>query len=71
MEVFVFRTDINTDENIKDIAGQLNSMRGVHKWSVDLDDHEKILRVVSGGATADEVAGAVKKKNYFCEELPD
>ena len=71
MEVLVFRTDINTDENIKDISEQLNSIRGVFKWTVDLEDHEKILRVESRGVTADEVTRAVKDKNYLCEEHPD
>ncbi len=71
MEVLIFRTDIKSDENLKDITEQLNSLRGIHKWTVDLDAWEKILRVEAKGITANEIEDAVKKKNYFCEELKD
>lgn len=71
MEILIFRTDIITDENLNDISVQLNSIRGIHKWTVDLEDHEKILRVEATGITANEIEHAVKQMNYFCEELKD
>lgn len=71
MDIFVFRTGIENNEHINDIAPQLNSLRGIHKWNFDLEDHEKILRVEAVGITAGSVVDTLSKANYFCEELPD
>ncbi len=71
MEVFVFRTGVEKQEQIKNIAPHLNSLRGVYKWSFDLDDHENILRIEAVGISPDDIETALLRANYFCEELPD
>ena len=71
MDIFVFRTGIENNEHINDIAPHLNSLRGIHKWNFDLEDHENILRIEAVGITADFVKDILTKANYFCEELPD
>ena len=71
MEVLVFRTGVNNTENIDAIAGKFNSMNGIHKWSFDLDDNEKILRVEAVGISPREIENVLTGMNYYCEELPD
>ena len=71
MEVLVFRTGVNNTENIDAIAGKFNSMNGIHKWSFDFDDNERILRVESVGISPREIENVLTGMNYYCEELPD
>lgn len=71
MEVFVFRTGVSNQEHIQIIAPHLNSLRGVHKWNFDLEDHENILRIEAVGISPGRVIETLSDKNYFCEELPE
>lgn len=71
MDIFVFRTGVEKQEQIRNIAPQLNSLRGVNKWSFDLEDHENILRIEAVGISPAEIENTLLKANYFCEELPD
>ncbi|MEO8513020.1 MAG: hypothetical protein ABI543_05645 [Ignavibacteria bacterium] len=71
MEVFVFRTDVAGHEQIQRVAPHLNSLRGVHKWNFDLEDHENILRIEAVGISPGRVIETLSMVNYFCEELPD
>ena len=45
MEVYVFRTGAAKEEDVKKVAPLLNSIKGVHRWTIDLEDPENILRV--------------------------
>lgn len=71
MEILVFRTGVADHKQLQNIAPKLNSLRGVHKWSFDLDDHEKILRIEAVGISPGEIENTLLSANYFCEELPD
>ncbi len=71
MEVFVFRTNAAKREQIQMVASHLNSIRGVHKWNFDLEDHENILRIEAIGISPGRVIETLSDANYFCEELPD
>lgn len=71
MEVFVFRTGVTDHREIEELAPQLNTARGIHRWSFDLEDHENILRVESTGISPRSVEDMLARANYFCEELPD
>lgn len=71
MEILIFKTDINTEDNLNEISSHLNSIKEIHKWTVDLEDREKILRIESNGLTALEIENRVKELNYNCKELDD
>ncbi len=71
MEIFVFRTGVNKKEHIQSVAPHLDSIRGVRKWSFDLEDHENILRIEAVGISPGEIEKTLNRANYFCEELPD
>lgn len=71
MEILVFKTGIESDEQVKNIAPHLNSIKGIYKWSFDLDDHEKILRVEAAGISPRSIEMTLLGMNFYCEELPD
>jgi len=71
MEVYVFRTGVEKEDDIKKVAPHLNSLKGVYRWTFDLDDSENILRVEAAGVSAGEIESILTRQNCFCEELPD
>lgn len=40
MNIFVFRTTLNTEEDVLSVAPVLNEHKQILKWSVDLEDSE-------------------------------
>ncbi|MEN7549934.1 hypothetical protein AAG747_18560 [Rapidithrix thailandica] len=67
-EVFVFRTNLPEKVPVK---LPLDHLPGVIEWNTDLEDCDRILRVVSEGANLNEVIHSIKALGYQCEELED
>lgn len=71
MEILVFRTGVESEDHIENIAPYLNSLNGIYKWSFDLEDHEKILKVESAGISPRSIEKTLMGMDFYCEELPD
>lgn len=67
--ILIYRTNIVSErhrDSLSDLFGQLS---GVEEWSVDLEDIDKVLRVVCKDAAGTDVAEAVRTLGFECEEL--
>ncbi len=71
MEIMVFRTGVESTEHIANIAPHLNSMKGICRWSFDLEDNENILRIEAAGISPRSIERTLAGMNYYCEELED
>lgn len=71
MEILVFRTGVENNEHIENIAPHLNSIKGIYKWSFDLEDSENILRIEAAGISPRSIEDTLAGMNYYCEELED
>lgn len=71
MEILVFRTGVENTEHIDHIAPRLNSIKGIHRWSFDLNDRDKILRIEAAGISPRSIEQTLAGMNYYCEELED
>lgn len=69
MEIFVFKTDINTKLDCRKLAPVFDNLPGLTEWSVDTGDCDKVLRVV-GILTPGAIIDLVRQHGFFCEELP-
>ena len=65
----VFGTSINDDNDVRRIAGLLDGNGRIRKWSVDLEDWEKVLRIECCGLSADTVSRLLRRYGYECYEL--
>ncbi|MGA0559488.1 hypothetical protein ACO2Q8_22710 [Larkinella sp. VNQ87] len=45
MHVLVFRTNINTAQRLHKAACRLCKLRGICRWSVDMEDRDCVLRI--------------------------
>jgi hypothetical protein len=62
---FKFKTNLVGEECIVTITPYLDSVIGLHRWKVDMDDPEKILTVhVADPGHTILVAAAIEKAGY-------
>lgn len=66
---FVFRTSIQSREEVNKISDKMNNTPGIHEWSVDLDDWEKVLRVECSGITPDKIVKILRAKGIYASTL--
>ncbi|RCR69999.1 hypothetical protein [Larkinella punicea] len=45
MNVLVFRTNINSGQRLHKAACRLCKLRGICRWSVDMEDRDCVLRI--------------------------
>jgi len=70
--VEVFRTNITSENIAIDIVKEIHSMFPEISVNFDLDDCDKILRLVTPSYDyVLKVASVVQSNGYYCEVLPD
>lgn len=67
--VLVFKTSIKTEADRLNVTTVLDADCDIDQWNVDLDDCDKVLRVVSCKLNAVNVIELVNQKGYLCIEL--
>ncbi len=71
MEVLVFSTSVQSQDQVKILTPQINSLAGKGHWNFALDDQDKILRIVSDHVKAIHAIGVLKENGFDCQELTD
>lgn len=71
MSVYVFKTDINSASLIESVKPLLNSYQYISDWSIDIEDIDNVLRVISVELLENEIIQIIKSKGFICEALPD
>lgn len=70
MECLVFRTNIRDKNEVKLIAESIENIPDIAEWSVDLEDWEKVLRVVGTGVQAREIKSRLRSHNVMICKMP-
>jgi hypothetical protein len=71
MEILVFKTDIADTRQVNGIIPHLEQLEGIVRWNVDLDDCDKILRVVSRNVSPRIIEQHLAQAGHYCCELED
>lgn len=69
MNILIFKTNISDRAMVDRVAGILGGASGVSEWSVDTEDVDCVLRVVTPTLTAPEVTGLINSAGFTCTEL--
>jgi len=69
MEILVFKTNLTNTNRIREVELFLDIHPGIHNWNVDLNDCDRILRIVSRIITPSEVEDILLNAGYNCKEL--
>ena len=69
METLRFKTSLKCGGCIKAITPGLDSMKTIEKWSVDLENPDKVLEVEASEDISELVIESVKKAGYLISQL--
>ena len=67
--ILIFRTSIMTELEIERIKILFAQDSQIHKWNVDFEDLEKVLRIESHGITETDVINILHTINIYISEL--
>lgn len=67
--ILIFRTSITTELEIERIKILFDQYSQIHKWNVDFEDWEKVLRIESHGITKTDVINILQTINIYISEL--
>jgi hypothetical protein len=71
MEVLVFSTSVQSQDQVKILTPKINSLAAKGLWNFALDDHDKILRIVSDDVNSLQAIGLLKEYGFECQGLTD
>lgn len=69
--VAVFRTSLQTKQDVIKLAHCFNSLPEFTGWNVDLEDCDNVLRLEGKWIDVDKVQALVRQAGFKCEELPE
>lgn len=69
--IAVFRTSLQTKQDVNKLANWLTAMHELTRWNVDLDDCDRVLRLEGACIDIKCVQVLVQRAGFFCEELGD
>lgn len=72
MKLYIFKTNIRNKKKIRFIQSLFKKHALIKKWSVDLEDVDKVMRVESNDELHEnEIIRILKHHSFSCELLPD
>jgi len=69
MKTLRFKTSLKCEGCVERISPALNSIKGIVKWQVDLNDPDRILEVLSEDASEEEIIHAIEQCGYKIERI--
>jgi copper chaperone len=69
MEILRFKTSLKCGGCVKAITPGLESLSQIEKWSVDLENPDKVLEIEASEDISDQVLDSVKKAGYEISQL--
>ncbi len=71
MEMLILKTDINTRYDFRTVKNRLQGYYRINECTIDLDDRDKVVRVIGDNIETNDVVSKIKSYGFLCEELPD
>lgn len=69
MEILIFKTNVTSKKKASKIGSLLSSVPTIKQWSFDLDDCDKVLRVVATRLNPDFVESLLQAAGFKCQVL--
>lgn len=67
--VLVFKTNINSVDQINRLGKLMKSKKGIQKWNLDLEDNDKVLRIVTDRLQEHQVISFLQPHLIYAENL--
>lgn len=69
MIVLKFKTNIDSETQLKEVKKSLDTEEVISRWNIDLKSEEKILSVSGKEITPDLIVNLLQEKGYTAEVL--
>jgi cell fate (sporulation/competence/biofilm development) regulator YmcA (YheA/YmcA/DUF963 family) len=69
MEVLVFKTNVTSKRKLSKVSALLTSFPAIQQWNVDLEDCDKVLRIVATDLHPNSVESLLHTAGFHCKEL--
>ncbi|MFT6499919.1 MAG: hypothetical protein ACJASQ_000026 [Crocinitomicaceae bacterium] len=69
--IWIYVTDIETAVQMKVAAKTLNAESSILKWSVDTEDRDNVLRVVSNHLEEHQIQRRLERQGLNCRPMID
>ena len=67
--IFIFKTNIQTEFDKLRIKNVLDASQKVLKWNIDMDDEDRVLRIVSDSLRPEQIISLLDYVGFECSEL--
>ena len=67
--ILIFKTNILTEADKECIQKTLDTFDTIQQWTVDLQDTDRVLRIVSESLTPEQVISVIESIGFDCSEL--
>ncbi len=71
MDILILKTDINSEVEFLSVRNKLSEYYPLNECTIDLEDRDKVLRVIGNNLNLTDVTSRVNKLGFACEELLD
>ena len=68
-EILIFKTGVHTEALMQQVAVLLGSVAAIKQWSFDLEDCDRVLRVVASDLRPDAVEQLLERAGVSCERM--
>lgn len=69
MEILVFKTNVTSKKKVSKVRPLLTSFPNIHQWNFDLDDCDKVLRIVAKEMVPGSVETLLQAAGFDCQVL--
>ena len=71
MNALIFKTNIDSEKDFIEVKKSLIKNRNIEECTIDLDDVDKVLRILSDSLTVKEIEKEILAMGFYCKELED
>ncbi len=71
MNILILKTNINSEAEFLNVKNELLGSYKLNECTIDLEDRDKVLRVIGSNLNLYDVTSRVNNLGFACEELLD
>lgn len=71
MNTLIFKTNIESDKEFKVVKKILSEKNNIRECTIDLEDVDRVLRILSDSLTVQEVEQEILNMGFYCKELEE
>ena len=68
-QILIFKTDITELCSNCEVAKKLNTNPLIKEWSIDTEDKDNVLRIVTTNIVPEQIIQLVTESGHYCSEL--